>query len=846
MAGQDRDVELAVMQLLERAYEQLSSERVAFIKAQKDVTKKVRKRALALLEEDQATHPSLQTGGAQLAEEDDSVVPERIGAYRVLRLIGRGGMGNVYLAERASDDFDQVAAIKLIKPGILSDSLVERFRRERQLLAGLRHKNIAHLYDGGETDDGAPYIIMEYVDGLPLSKWVKQNQPDMAQRLKLFQQICDAVAHAHQNLIIHRDLTPSNVLVTDTGEAKLIDFGIAKPQADEGEGDTPSTFSGLSLTPGYAAPERSKGVDANTLSDIYSLGKILKMLVGDETNQEIGSIVDKATSTDPSERYMTVSALADDVMRWKNGEAVPAYSSAAAYRLSKFVSRHKIGTAATLVGAVLLIGAFVATLVQYQNAQTRFAETRELTSFLLEDLPEDLGALPGTLPALEKVTATSASYLDILALAAESDDSVLLEYATGRTRLGELLTEAGGNNLGKPEEGIKNFELGIAALRKLVNRRGTNAGTQMALASALTNMAHAKIHHLGANDAAAVQLKESMEICEQMLAKEPDDPDFLALIGINFSILGNIEVDHKRPPFETIDRAREVSTELHNRFGRKSESQNIELSKRRSLILTRIANSAHNHWEFNNKRSIPITDRSRFEAAVKDINEALLINESLVRKFPVNPSFKRSYTVATIYKTGLLTFDREWETDRDQLIDLLAISAKTGGQSAVRTTVDTDPRFKSRRDAGVELDKNLTLTDEYLSALAPFESQFFGHIETTFYMLRAHAHVEARLNFDFDENLKYLDQALAMTVAFLEANPDFRNAYMEQAEVQTEKALTLTEIQAIYGGNIESEACELLRTAEQTWKLVEKRWGKIDDYRMQREETPALIAAYRC
>ena len=536
MAGEDKDTDLAVMQLLERAYEQPSSEREAFIEAQEDAPAEVCKRAIRLLREDRASRPSLQTGGASLDNEDNVEMPERIGAYRILRLIGRGGMGNIFLAERASDDFDQVVAIKLIKPGLLSDSLIERFRRERQLLAGLRHKNIAHLYDGGETEDGAPYFIMEYVDGLPLSKWTKQNRPGMTERLKLFQQICDAVAHAHQNLIIHRDLTPSNVLVTDTGEAKLIDFGIAKPQTEDDADDAPSTFSGLSLTPGYAAPERSKGVDANTLSDIYSLGKILEMLLGEDGNPEARSIVSKATSDDPDERYDTVSALADDVVRWKDDEALPTYSSAAAYRLRKFVSRHKVGAATTLAGALLLIGAFVVTLIQYQNAQARFAETRSIANTMMFDVYDEISKVPGSASARAILAETAQKYLDSLAADTSADADTRLEAGRGYFRLARAFGGTRGQSLGQHSVAKENYAKSRALLEALHEDYPDRDDIKGALGLTLAYVAGETLHMDG-----EIEIARSLAIRARVLLLEIDDhdPESARGLGMAHHFLGD-------------------------------------------------------------------------------------------------------------------------------------------------------------------------------------------------------------------------------------------------------------------------------------------------------------------
>ena len=207
-----------------------------------------------------------------------------IGRYKLLERIGTGGMGDVYLAERADQQFEMRVAIKLIKRGMDTESVLRRFQHERQILASLEHPNIARLLDGGETEDGLPYFVMEYVKGERIDRYAEVKNLSLTERLELFRQVCGAVSYAHQHLVVHRDLKPSNILVTPEGVPKLLDFGIAKIiQADDGAEALATITLMPAMTPEYASPEQFDGAPATTLSDVYSLGAVLYELLSGQT-----------------------------------------------------------------------------------------------------------------------------------------------------------------------------------------------------------------------------------------------------------------------------------------------------------------------------------------------------------------------------------------------------------------------------------------------------------------------------------------------------------------------------------------------------------------------------------
>ncbi|NCN85378.1 MAG: serine/threonine protein kinase [Sphingomonadales bacterium] len=388
----------------------------------------------------------LRTGAATETVTDDPI-PERIGAYRIVSLIGRGGMGSVYRGERDVGDFDHVAAIKLVKPGLLSTSLTDRLRKERQTLAQLRHPNIAQLYDGGETPEGLPFIVMEYVDGEPVLDWAKSKALDPRGRAALFVTICNAVAFAHRHLVVHRDLTPSNILVTSDGTVKLIDFGIAKPaDAYVRDDDTPETpaspsIASLSLTLGFAAPERLTSLRVTTAADTYSLGRVLAALIPDR-DTDLSAVVEKATATDMDKRYATVDAMRDDVSAWIDDMPVTARQGGWRYRAALFVKRHRLGTVLGSAAAFAIIGALIVATVAYSRAErarqaeaARFAEVRDLAGFMIFDLENRLSRVVGTGEARVALTKRAQTYLSKLAQNAGSSPALRLEAARGFLQL---------------------------------------------------------------------------------------------------------------------------------------------------------------------------------------------------------------------------------------------------------------------------------------------------------------------------------------------------------------------------------------------------------------------------
>ncbi|MGN6519078.1 MAG: protein kinase domain-containing protein [Dokdonella sp.] len=329
-----------------------------------------RARLARLLAADDADGDPLAEAIARGAARLHAQVPREFGAWRLVRELGAGGMGTVFLAERADGQFERAVAIKLLR-GFPTREATRRLRQERQILAGLDHPNIARLLDGGETAEGQPWLALEYVDGVPLLDHVALHAPTLRDRLALFEAMLDAVAHAHSHLVVHRDIKPANVMVAADGTVKLLDFGIAR-LVEAGEESQRETSTRV-FSRGYASPEQEQGLAITTASDIYSLGVLLReMLEGrrDATDlraspiaalkldADLRGILAKATEADPARRYATATELRDDLRRLREGRPVRATRWTHGYRLRKFVARHRAGFVAASL-AVFVAAAFV-------------------------------------------------------------------------------------------------------------------------------------------------------------------------------------------------------------------------------------------------------------------------------------------------------------------------------------------------------------------------------------------------------------------------------------------------------------------------------------------------------
>ncbi len=435
---------------------------------------------------------------------------EPVGPFRLLRALGRGGMGEVWLAEQADGRLTRRVALKL--PTILEARQLraERFARERDILALLEHPNIARLYDAGATPQGQPWLAVEYVEGAPLDQWLRERALSRDARAALFRQVLAAVAHAHRHLVVHRDIKPANILVDTAGSAKLLDFGIAKlvgPAPDDAALDL-TRAGGRAMTLRYAAPEQVAAEPVTTATDIYSLGVVLyEMLAGASPyaaaregrtmneatllqeevalasaiaqdrnasrslSGDLDAILLKALRRDPAERYATVEQFDDDLRRHLANFPVLARGGTWRYLAGRFARRHRasLAIAGVVLVAVTAGGAMVererrAVLAQKERAERHLASVRSLSNSLMFEVHDQLSNVPGSMKARQTLADSAGRYLERIAPEAGDAPAFRREFAAAWFKLGNIQGQYGFPNLGQPELALANYDRALALL----------------------------------------------------------------------------------------------------------------------------------------------------------------------------------------------------------------------------------------------------------------------------------------------------------------------------------------------------------------------------------------------
>ncbi len=485
----------------------------------------------------------------------------QFGNYKIIREIGAGGMGAVFLADRADGEFHQKVALKIVRQTVLDDETERHFRREREILASLNHPNIAQLHDGGVSDAGEAFLAMEYVEGETLLEFADTQNLSIEERLRLFLKICAAVSYAHRNLTIHRDLKPSNILVTKNGEPKLLDFGLAKI-LDENlldQNQTATIFR--AFTPAYASPEQILGKKVTTASDVFSLGvvfyelltgakpfhfegKSLEEIVQTVTNSEptapsanpksqipnpkslkgdLDNIALKALKKEPERRYKSVEEFSGDIERHLEGLPVLARPATFFYRVSKFFQRNKIAVSASAIVILSIITGLIFTLWQANEtrkerdrAEKRFNDVRKLSNSLLFEIAPRIERLQGSTKAREILVLRALEYLDSLANESQTDAALQSELASAYEKIGDLQGNIAKPNLSDFAGAIKSYEKAGAIRRNLPKM----PGNQTLLAENFRALANIRFVQ---NDikGSLQNSEEALKIYETLLAENP-------------------------------------------------------------------------------------------------------------------------------------------------------------------------------------------------------------------------------------------------------------------------------------------------------------------------------------
>jgi serine/threonine protein kinase len=520
------------------------------ILSERGITADVRAEVESLLSHDSTLVESLARCVSDAAQAvlrlDVDPSNRQCGPFRLVRLLGSGGMGAVYLAERRDGEIEHRVAIKLLRADADRPEWRERFLRERQLLAYLSHPSIARLLDVGHTEDKRPYLVMEYVKGVAIDEYAAPLS--LRNQLNLFLLVCEGVSHAHRHLIVHRDLKPSNILVNSHGHPKLLDFGIAKIL--DATSEETRTIERM-MTPNYASPEQLRGDIQTTATDIYSLGAVLyKILTGQSphesistaklTNQaiareinitapsrlnaklprDIDHIMRKAMRDEPEERYATVDAFADDLRAFLDFRPVQARSGGTLYHTRKFLRRFWIpALAAALAVSALSLGLYVANRERVL-AQWRFQQVRQLSNKIL-GLDAVVGALPGSTIARNQIVSMSKEYLESLEAQSRNDEALALEIGVAYSLLARSQGVPGFQNLGQYAEAEVSLGKAKALIEPVLRGSPRNRQALLTLAGINEGLMTLARQTSNRNGEAVTGAREAVRYVDRLLSQGP-------------------------------------------------------------------------------------------------------------------------------------------------------------------------------------------------------------------------------------------------------------------------------------------------------------------------------------
>ena len=577
----------------------------------------------------------------------------RCGPYRLERLLGSGGMGSVYSAERVDGEVSQRVAVKLLQPGANTGRLGERFLAERQILANLSHPNIARLLDAGRSEDGQPYLVMDYIAGQPIDVYTAEFS--VGSKVRLFLKVCAAVGYLHRNLVVHRDLKPANILVTAYGEPKLLDFGIAKMLDLI---SNPAASSIPMLTPDYASPEQMVGGATNTATDVYSLGAVLyKLLTGisphrfekepahevvsalssaritppgrlvPAVKRDLDIIVLKALRKEPQERYSSVEQLAEDLESYLKLLPIRARRGDTWYQVRKFLRRRGLPVAAAALAMAGLSAGLLVANRERAIAQQRFMQVRQLANQFIE-MHDDVAKLPGSTKIREKMVTTALDYLHNLARSSGDDPKLLGEIGEVYEKVAKAQGVPGQANLGRWEDALSSLRKAIEFEDRAAKLDGAYR-TQLSLFRnefsylALVNGRFAE---------ARQNLDAAAETLDQLLSERPEDAELMQLAGRIAGTRGDLsemegKLDQELSFFEEAER-------LNYEYLRRKPSNEARLHAYRATTL----------------KSWALADNKRYGEALAALNGSAALIDSLLAAEPENPSYLRQKMAGANYE----------------------------------------------------------------------------------------------------------------------------------------------------------------------------------------------------
>lgn len=678
-------------------------------------------------------------------------VGDNVGPYHLIKEIGSGGMGVVYLAVRSDPQFFQTVAIKILRRDFDASVLATRFLRERQILATLSHPNIARVLDGGSTPEGTPYLVMEFISGKPITAYAAEKNLSIEERIRLFQKICEAVQHAHRNLVIHRDLKPGNVMVADNGEPKLLDFGIAKLLGPELlPMELPPTETQWRLmTPDYASPEQLRGESLTTATDVYSLGVLLyELLAGErpfrfqtrdpmewveticsrepelpsrsshlnarerrEMQGDLDQIVLKALRKEPERRYGSASRFADDLERYLQGEPVDAHKGTVRYRAGKWIQRHRLILAMATLVIVALAGGMASTVWQAQRAERRFQQLRSFAYAVVFELDDRIRTLPGSTEARGALIRTSLQYLDNLSREAAGDTVLMTELARAYRKIGDVQGSPFLPNLGDSSAAELSYRKALELAEAAAKASPRDLEIQVEAPQSQFALGRLLAHSGGLREATALY-EQGTKHAERLAREHSYDPRVTDLRSRGAMYLGDVQMVSGEP-----EKALE-SYRFATRVLEAADATQPATMREIARAYARLADAK--------------AATGQLRLAIQQYERSIELRRTLARRFPDDDEYQRDLFNAYISVGALLGSPRalslhDTESARPWFAKALVIAEDLAGNDPASTRARVDVAFgrahlaealpdRQIDDAIVMMRDSVRIFDEIVSA----------------------------------------------------------------------------------------------------------------------------------